>query len=237
MMDIEKDLELIQNDNPVVSQEPEVPQNPNPVQDDEIERRAQSIAQERNFKMLREQNEEYARKMREYEAKLREIEIARQQQSVHTPEQSLSDDDFVDYKVIKREKQEREAQLAALQNQMAELAIKAECPDFYQVVTEESVKRLAKENPELAYIINNTQDFKAKALSTYSIIKKMGYHQDDSEDITSRINNNAKKPKSSSTAKNTDSALNEAHLFERGLSIKEKEARCRLMQHYMRGNK
>lgn len=235
MMDIEKDLELIQNDNPVVSQEPEVPQNPNPVQDDEIERRAQSIAQERNFKMLREQNEEYARKMREYENKLREIESNKQ--PLHTSSQSLADDDFVDYKVIKQEKQERETQLAMLQNQMAELAIKAECPDFYQVVTQESVAKLAKENPELAYIIDKTQDFKAKALSTYTLIKKFGYHQDDSEDITSRINNNAKKPKSSSTAKNTDSALNEAHLFERGLSIKEKEARCRLMQHYMRGNK
>lgn len=235
MMDIEKDLELIQNDNPVVSQEPEVPQNPNPVQDDEIERRAQSIAQERNFKMLREQNEEYARKMREYENKLREIESNKQ--PLHTSSQSLADDDFVDYKVIKQEKQERETQLAMLQNQMAELAIKAECPDFYQVVTQESVAKLAKENPELAYIIDKTQDFKAKALSTYTLIKKFGYHQDDSEDITSRINDNAKKPKSSSTAKNTDSALNEAHLFERGLSIKEKEARCRLMQHYMRGNK
>lgn len=233
-MDIEKDLELINNPAP----EPVEPVAQEPVQDpkdEEVERRAQNIAQERNFKMLREQNEEYARKMREYEAKLRELEMAKQQ--VHNPEQTLSDDDFVDYKVIKREKQEREEQLAALQNQMAELAIKAECPDFYQVVTEESVKRLAKENPELAYVINNTQDFKAKALSTYSLIKKMGYHQDDTEDITARIHDNTKRPKSSSTLKNTDSALNEAHLFERGLSQKEKDARARLMQYYMRGNK
>jgi len=237
MIDIEKDLELVKNQTEIHQDEQHIPDKSDTPIDPEVERRAQNIAQERNFKMLREQNEEYARKVKEYEAKLREIEMARQQQPVHTPEQSLSDDDFVDYKVIKREKQEREAQLAALQNQMAELAIKAECPDFYQVVTEESVKRLAKENPELAYVINNTQDFKAKALSTYSIIKKMGYHQDESEDITTRIHDNTKRPKSSSTAKNTDSALNEAHLFERGLSQKEKEARCRLMQHYMHGNK
>jgi hypothetical protein len=235
MMDIEKDLELVNT--PTETHE-DAQSTPEPVDtpvDAEVERRAQNIAQERNFKMLREQNEEYARKIREYEAKFRELEMAKQQ--VHNPEQFLSDDDFVDYKVIKKEKQEREAQLAALQNQMAELAIKAECPDFYQVVTEESVKRFAKENPELAYVINNTQDFKAKALSTYSLIKKMGYHQDNTEDITSRIHDNTKRPKSSSTLKNTDSALNEAHLFERGLSQKEKDARARLMQYYMRGNK
>lgn len=234
-MDIEKDLELVNT--PTETHE-DAQSTPEPVDtpvDTEVERRAQNIAQERNFKMLREQNEEYARKIREYEAKFRELEMAKQQ--VQNPEQFLSDDDFVDYKVIKKEKQEREAQLAALQNQMAELAIKAECPDFYQVVTEESVKRFAKENPELAYVINNTQDFKAKALSTYSLIKKMGYHQDNTEDITSRIHDNTKRPKSSSTLKNTDSALNEAHLFERGLSQKEKDARARLMQHYMRGNK
>lgn len=234
-MDIEKDLELVNT--PTETHE-DAQSTPEPVDtpvDAEVERRAQNIAQERNFKMLREQNEEYARKIREYEAKFRELEMAKQQ--VQNPEQFLSDDDFVDYKVIKKEKQEREAQLAALQNQMAELAIKAECPDFYQVVTEESVKRFAKENPELAYVINNTQDFKAKALSTYSLIKKMGYHQDNTEDITSRIHDNTKRPKSSSTLKNTDSALNEAHLFERGLSQKEKDARARLMQHYMRGNK
>ena len=234
-MDIEKDLELVNT--PTETHE-DAQSTPEPVDtpvDAEVERRAQNIAQERNFKMLREQNEEYARKIREYEAKFRELEMAKQQ--VQNPEQYLSDDDFVDYKVIKKEKQEREAQLAALQNQMAELAIKAECPDFYQVVTEESVKRFAKENPELAYVINNTQDFKAKALSTYSLIKKMGYHQDNTEDITSRIHDNTKRPKSSSTLKNTDSALNEAHLFERGLSQKEKDARARLMQHYMRGNK
>jgi hypothetical protein len=235
MMDIEKDLELVNT--PTETHE-DAQSTPEPVDtpvDAEVERRAQNIAQERNFKMLREQNEEYARKIREYEAKFRELEMAKQQ--VQNPEQFLSDDDFVDYKVIKKEKQEREAQLAALQNQMAELAIKAECPDFYQVVTEESVKRFAKENPELAYVINNTQDFKAKALSTYSLIKKMGYHQDNTEDITSRIHDNTKRPKSSSTLKNTDSALNEAHLFERGLSQKEKDARARLMQYYMRGNK
>ena len=235
MMDIEKDLELVNT--PTETHE-DAQSTPEPVDtpvDAEVERRAQNIAQERNFKMLREQNEEYARKIREYEAKFRELEMAKQQ--VQNPEQFLSDDDFVDYKVIKKEKQEREAQLAALQNQMAELAIRAECPDFYQVVTEESVKRFAKENPELAYVINNTQDFKAKALSTYSLIKKMGYHQDNTEDITSRIHDNTKRPKSSSTLKNTDSALNEAHLFERGLSQKEKDARARLMQYYMRGNK
>lgn len=235
MMDIEKDLELVNTPTETHEDAQSAPEHVDTPVDAEVERRAQNIAQERNFKMLREQNEEYARKMREYEAKLRELEMAKQQ--VHNPEQSLSDDDFVDYKIIKKEKQEREAQLAALQNQMAELAIKAECPDFYQVVTEESVKRLAKENPELAYVINNTQDFKAKALSTYSLIKKMGYHQDDTEDITSRIHDNTKRPKSSSTLKNTDSALNEAHLFERGLSQKEKDARARLMQYYMRGNK
>jgi len=234
-MDIEKDLELVNTPTETHEDAQSAPEHVDTPVDAEVERRAQNIAQERNFKMLREQNEEYARKIREYEAKFRELEMAKQQ--VQNPEQFLSDDDFVDYKVIKKEKQEREAQLAALQNQMAELAIKAECPDFYQVVTEESVKRFAKENPELAYVINNTQDFKAKALSTYSLIKKMGYHQDNTEDITSRIHDNTKRPKSSSTLKNTDSALNEAHLFERGLSQKEKDARARLMQYYMRGNK
>jgi hypothetical protein len=235
MIDIEKDLETI---NTPINTTQDTQDNTEPMKtpvDDEVERRAQNIAQERNFKMLREQNEEYARKMREYENKLRELEMNKQQ--VYVPEQNLSDDDFVDYKIVKREKQEREAQLAALQSQMAELAIKAECPDFYQVVTKESVERLAKENPELAYVIDKTQDFKAKALSTYTLIKKLGYHQDDSEDIASRIHDNTKKPKNASTIKNTDNALNDAHLFERGLSEKEKEARCRLMQHYMRGNK
>ena len=235
MIDIEKDLETINTPTNTPQDTQSIPEPIDTHIDAEVERRAQNIAQERNFKMLREQNEEYARKMREYENKFRELEMNKQQ--VHVPEQNLSDDDFVDYKIVKREKQEREAQLAALQNQMAELAIKAECPDFYQVVTKESVERLAKENPELAYVIDKTQDFKAKALSTYTLIKKLGYHQDDSEDIASRIHDNTKKPKNASTIKNTDNALNDAHLFERGLSEKEKEARCRLMQHYMRGNK
>lgn len=195
--------------------------------DPDVERRAQEIAQERNFKQLREQNEEYARRLQDAERRARELE---QKLTPHTQENQLADDDFVDVKYLHRTKQETDERVRNLEQQLVEYSIRAECPDFYSVVTKDNVELLVREYPELAAVINNTQDYKAKAVSTYTLIKKFGLNNTKTE--SDKIQKNATKPKVSNAIAKSDSDLTQAHAFEQGLDEAEKAARYKLMKKY-----
>lgn len=211
-----------------------LPQNPTEVeqpvvdtQEQEVERRAQELAQERNFKQLREQNEEYARRLQETERRARELE---EKFSTKTEDSQPNDDDFADVKYVKRSRQEQDDRMRSLEQQLVEYAIKAECPDFYSVVTKENVEILVKEYPDLAAVINNTQDYKAKAVSTYTLIKKFGLHNIKTE--SDKIQKNAMKPKVSNTIAKSETDLTNAHAFEQGLEDAEKAARYKAMKKY-----
>ena len=196
-------------------------------QTQEVERRAQEIAQERNFRQLREQNEEYARRLQETERRARDLEL---KLAPKTEENQLGDDDFADVKYVKRSRQEQDDRMRSLEQQVIEYAIKAECPDFYSIVTKENVETLVKEYPELAAVVNNTQDYKAKAVSTYTLIKKFGLHTIKTE--SDKIQKNALKPKVSNSIAKSDSDLTNAHVFEQGLEDAEKAARYKAMKKY-----
>lgn len=204
---------------------PEVPEVPAVNENEaEVERRAQAIAQERNFKQLREQNAEYARRLQEAERRAYELE----QRSKPANERVLADDDYIEARDLKKAREEQAKELEAVKMQLVEMSVKAECPDFYEVVTQENVDKLVKEHPELAQTLNQSRDERAKAIATYKVIKKFGLTESKTE--AERIAANTKKPKLSNTVTKTESDLTRAAGFSRGMSEAEKKARYENMK-------
>ena len=204
---------------------PEVPEVPAVNENEaEVERRAQAIAQERNFKQLREQNAEYARRLQEAERRAYELE----QRSKPANERVLADDDYIEARDLKKAREEQAKELEAVKMQLVEMSVKAECPDFYEVVTQENVDKLVKEHPELAQTLNQSRDERAKAIATYKVIKKFGLTESKTE--AERIAANTKKPKVSNTVTKTESDLTRAAGFSRGMSEAEKKARYENMK-------
>ena len=204
---------------------PEAPEVPAVDENEaEVERRAQALAQERNFKQLREQNAEYARRLQEAERRAYELE----QRSKPANERVLADDDYIEARDLKKAREEQAKELEAVKMQLIEMSVKAECPDFYEVVTQENVDKLVKEHPELAQTLNQSRDERAKAIATYKVIKKFGLTESKTE--AERIAANTKKPKVSNTVTKTESDLTRAAGFSRGMSDAEKKARYENMK-------
>ena len=204
---------------------PEAPEVPAVDENEaEVERRAQALAQERNFKQLREQNAEYARRLQEAERRAYELE----QRSKPANERVLADDDYIEARDLKKAREEQAKELEAVKMQLVEMSVKAECPDFYEVVTQENVDKLVKEHPELAQTLNQSRDERAKAIATYKVIKKFGLTESKTE--AERIAANTKKPKVSNTVTKTESDLTRAAGFSRGMSEAEKKARYENMK-------
>ena len=213
--------EFVEQTSPEAPEVPAVDEN-----EAEVERRAQAIAQERNFKQLREQNAEYARRLQEAERRAYELE----QRSKPANERVLADDDYIEARDLKKAREEQAKELEAVKMQLVEMSVKAECPDFYEVVTQENVDKLVKEHPELAQTLNQSRDERAKAIATYKVIKKFGLNDMESKTEAERIAANTKKPKVSNTVTKTESDLTRAAGFSRGMSDAEKKARYENMK-------
>ncbi len=134
-----------------------------------------------------------------------------------------------------------EAQLHQYQQQTAmsatEMRLKTQYPDFDSIVSKENLESLRLAYPEIAQTINSSSDLYSKAVSAYTMIKKLGIN-DDNESFDAEkevIHKNANKPKPSAILKpqQGDSPLTKANAFATGpLTDELKAAMLKEMNQY-----
>jgi hypothetical protein len=186
--------------------------------------------QAKNFRELREQAKEYKRAALAQEravlAQQQEIERIKKQleESQKAKEYDYSDDELVERKHLKKTQKEiddklsrYEQKLVEQEQQLNEQYVLAKCPDFYAVVTDDTIKKLREKHPELAAAANSAGSTRACALSAYKLIKKFVLDDVDKEYEKKKILENSKKPKPVQ-----QTPLAHAHSFEKRMTEKER---------------
>lgn len=136
-----------------------------------------------------------------------------------------------------------EQQLKQYQQQTAlsatELRLKAQYPDFDKVVSRENLESFRIAYPELATTLNASTDLYSKAVSAYTMIKKLGIGEEDPYvEEKAIIQKNAVKPKplASINPQQGDSPLSRANAFATGKLTEEmKQALWREMNEIRKG--
>ncbi len=233
--DTEQVIEATEQATPIV--EPAVDQQA-------VEKRAEELYQARNFKMLREQAEQNARRAEAAEREAYSLKQKYEQQGPKKAAQfNIGDDELVEgkhlaqFKAYADEKaQEQSKQLEEYKAMVTEQAIRNQCPDFDSVVTNENLARLAQEYPEIAASLKSSNDVKATAISAYKLIKKFEIHNPQLSLDKETIAKNLAKPKPSNALPKSETDLARANAFEKGLTDAEKEAKYKQMREFARQN-
>jgi phage shock protein A len=183
--------------------------------------------QEKNFKQLKhkyarieKERDEYARRLAEIEAKPVPVE---EDDSIN-----LAPDDLAEGKHLTkmgRKVKKLEEELNRYKNQsaasMAETRLRTQYPDIDSVVTHENIEALKDSYPELAATLNSSPDLYTKAVSAYTLIKKLGINgQDAFQEEKALAQKNAAKPRplTSVSPQQGDSPLSRANAFANGLT-------------------
>lgn len=196
-------------------QSPETPQQESP----------QAI----NLKNLREAKVRAERERDELLKRVAAIEEANKPKETPPVEDfSIAPDDLVEGKHLSRydrKIKELELQLQNYQQQSTATAVEAKLhaqyPDFNSVVTEDNVKMLGSLHPEIAQTISASGDLYSKAVSAYTLIKKLGITPQNTYDSErARAQENASKPRplASVAAQQGDGPLTKANAFADGLT-------------------
>jgi hypothetical protein len=241
----------------------EIPQK---VDESDPQQKRSSPPKEHNLRRLREELE---RERAERDIMARELEILRRvgvnnqqvAQSRYQPQEqveeiqdlNIGDDDLVEGKHLKQYVQQMQKQLKtnAYQYQQhmqqasqaaLEIQLKAQYPDFDQVVNQGNLKDLAAAYPELAATIHSSPDLRSQAVTAYTMIKNLGIDQvqDQSQGDQymadkERIKKNAAKPRPASSAAPTHSSpLSKASAFSGDLTPALKAQLVREMEEFRR---
>lgn len=124
-----------------------------------------------------------------------------------------------------------EQQLKQYQQQTAlsatEIRLKSQYPDFDKVVSRDNLESLRLAYPEIAQSLNANPDLYGKAVSAYTMIKKLGIGEEDPYvEEKAIIQRNALKPKplASINPQQGDSPLSKANAFANGKLTDELKA-------------
>ena len=186
-------------------------------QETPIQAEQKASSAEKNFAQLRESKERAERERDEALQRMRAYEAQAQQK----PVKQLREDDIPEWGDVSRELQRIEAS-------NSEMRLKVQYPDFDAVVTQENIRTLREQHPEIAAMLSSSGDIYTKGSSAYKIIKNMGIAQDQTslqeKEIAQR---NAAKPRplSSVSPQQGDSPLSNVNAFANGFT---KEERARL---------
>lgn len=104
---------------------------------------------------------------------------------------------------------------------LVEARLKMEYPDIEKVVSKENIEILSMQYPDLADTINSSPDLYKKAVSAYTLIKKLGIQPEDTyHEDRARAQINAAKPRplTSVNPQQGDSPLSHANAFANGLT-------------------
>lgn len=184
---------------------------------------------EKNWTVLREKAERAERERDEAIRYIKEMQARPQTAEPETEEDlsvSVEEDALVEgkhlSKVSKQIKQLKE-QLKQQQQQntlsATEMKLKSQYPDFDAIVSKENLENLRFAYPEIANTINSSTDLYSKAVSAYTMIKKLGIVQSDSfQEEKELVQKNAAKPRplASVSPQQGDSPLSKANAFASG---------------------
>lgn len=184
--------------------------------------------EERNFKILRAQREKVERERDELAQQL--ARMYQQPPVQHPQETNPNPDDLVEWKHVDKRIKDLESKIQGYQQQSQESVIEArlktQYPDFDSVVSRDNIDILKAEYPELADTLNSSSNLYSKAVSAYTLIKKLGIQQDDNSYADrARLQKNMSKPKplASISPQKGDSPLSKANAFAEGLTDSLKE--------------
>lgn len=177
-----------------------------------------------SFQEIRSKAEKLQRERDEAVATLRRIEeyALQQQQQVKQPEPEpepeYDDDDYIEGKQFKNEinylKRELNQFKQQAQSSSIEQQLRSKYNDFDKVMTYENIAKLRELKPEIAQALHQSPDLYNKAASTYTILKEMGIHQENTyEPERERAQQNFSKPQTAAALKKTESALSHASEF------------------------
>jgi outer membrane biosynthesis protein TonB len=213
MADAEKVLPPETVEVPTQDVAPEVKEVPQNEVEAEAAPKKVETPQQVNFRNLRQQKEQAEK---ERDEALRALQS---KSATPTLEENfnLASDDLVEGKHL----QAQQRRLQELEGQVMEAKLKAQYKDFDAVVSKENVDNLKSQYPELAQTIGQSGDLYGKAVSAYTMIKKLGIHVEDThkEDRERAQANSAKpRPLASVSPQQGDSPLSHANAFANGLT-------------------
>lgn len=174
---------------------------------------------ERNLAAMRKKLEAEEAARREAERRAEEAYRLMQEKergSSYTPDVAVDEDDPVDpddylqgrtfqkaTKKLKTKQQEQERKVQELNEKLAYLEAKAEVAaigDFYQVLTDDNVKTLARLYPDDYATVMSNPNLTAKSKTLYNMVKNYGIVDPVQQKTQERIEKNKAKPVSSSNA-------------------------------------
>jgi len=204
--------ELNQLESPM-EQEIAVPAEPSHLSEEQQQAAAQKKADDsdRNITRLREDKKRLERERDDMYRRVQEFEASKQRE--------LAPDDIAEGKDLKRLEDK-------IERTFTELRLKAQYPDFDEVVNSETIASLRDLYPDIAAALHATPDTEAKGSSVYKIIKKMGiYREDTFKNEKEQAVNNATKPRplTSVSPQQGESPLARANAFANGLTDELRE--------------
>ncbi len=200
-------------------------------QEETQEESRQESSKEYNFRQLRERAKKAEEKLAEYERMQKEM-AETQDDNI-----DIDDDDFVRgnnikkyIKELKKDARKTRDELNKWHQQQAqvtaELRLKSMYPDFDKVLTQKNLDKFEEMYPEEYSIVMSNPDLYSKGKAFYNMFTRYGIVKKD-ENLSDRIHENTKKPKSANTGVGygSDSPLSKVHDYERRvLSAEERRA-------------
>jgi len=203
--------------------------------EEQVEQSAQPVVQEVAAKPAESESEKNFRVMRQRMIKVeRERDEALQKLQAQTPvieedySINLAPDDLAEGKhlsKVDKKIKKLEAQLNQYQQQSSntntEALLKSQYHDFDKIVSVENIQLLKEQYPEIAQTLNTSGDLYSKAVSAYTLIKKLGIVPDEQYNADkAKAQANAAKPKplASVSPQQGDSPLSRANAFANGLT-------------------
>jgi hypothetical protein len=222
--------------------EQEVIESSTEVEQEQVEKQVAPQPQrsdpQESFRALRAKADRIERERDEAMRRLQEMEAARNftqqtEQNNEDDDINIAPDDLAEgkhlSKVAKRIKK-LETELNQYKQQSnqtnTETRLKAQYPDFDKVVSRDNIELLKAQYPEIAQTLHASTDLYSTAVSAYTLIKRLGIHQDDTfvAEKAIAIKNSAKpRPLASVSPQQGDSPLSRANAFANGLTDELKE--------------
>lgn len=197
---------------------------------------------ERNFRALVEKNKRLERERDEALRLAQEKQAAKTAEKIEELEEEMliGNDEIAEgkhlkqvTKEIKKLKEELRQYKQTSTVMTEEAMLKAQYPDIEKVVSKENLDLLREQDPEFAMVLDSSTNFKAKVVSAYKQIKKLGIHVEDTYQNDREIaQRNAAKPKplASVSPQQGDSPLSKANAFANGLTPELKSQLLREME-------
>lgn len=252
-----RDGEVIPQPEPVMQEQyTDTPVEAAPISNEELQQQEEVVqeqpapvhkpAPQESWKTLREKAERAERRAAELERALLES----QKESEYEDEDldvKIDDDSLVEGKhlsKVSKKIQYLEKQLRQYEQQSTvsstEVKLKQKYPDFDAIVSVENLDNLRNSYPEIAHTIDSSNDLYSKAVTAYTMIKRLGIspQEDLFKNEKEIAQKNAMKPKSlaSISPQQGDSPMSKANAFANGTLTEEMKMQLRReMEQYRRG--